>query len=167
MKQITNYPNHYITLNGKIFSLSSMKWLKSKFDKTNREYIKLSKNGVLKDFSVHRLMALTYLNNPENKPQVNHIDGNPSNNILYNLEWVTQSENMKHAWDTGLRTKSIKQSNSVIKRNKENTKKVIDTSNGFIYNSLTEAAIKFNIPKYRLSKYLLGKNKNYTSLKYL
>ena len=60
------------------------------------------KDGKQKHVYVHRLIAKAFAPNPENKPQVNHIDGNPRNNNANNLEWVTGSENMIHAYKTGL-----------------------------------------------------------------
>lgn len=55
-----------------------------------------------KYFYLHRVIAECMIPNPENKSEINHIDGNPSNNALDNLEWVTSSENQKHAFFTGL-----------------------------------------------------------------
>ena len=54
------------------------------------------------DYRVQRLIAMTFLDNPQNKEQVNHRDGNKSNNCLENLEWVTPEENIEHAKQNNL-----------------------------------------------------------------
>lgn len=65
-------------------------------------YIELCKFGVQKTFLVHVLVAKAFIPNPENKSEVNHLDGNKFNCHVDNLEWVTHSENIRHAFDTGL-----------------------------------------------------------------
>jgi hypothetical protein len=60
-------------------------------------------NRVQKAYTVHRLMMEAFIPNPENKKDINHIDGNKLNNVLSNLEWATRSENMVHMYKTGLR----------------------------------------------------------------
>jgi hypothetical protein len=64
--------------------------------------VELWDKGRGKKHSIHRLLAEAFIPNPEGKPQVNHIDGDKTNNALSNLEWVTQSENQKHAYEAGL-----------------------------------------------------------------
>lgn len=60
--------------------------------------VKLNKNSKSKWFLVHRLVAQAFIPNPENKPQVNHKDGNKFNNCVENLEWNTNSENQLHSY---------------------------------------------------------------------
>lgn len=70
---------------------------------TGYKKVDLSCNGKRKSFKVHRLVASAFIDNPEHKPHVNHIDGNPLNNHVSNLEWCTQQENVAHALNTGLK----------------------------------------------------------------
>lgn len=66
-------------------------------------HFNLRHNGKQIQWSLHRLLAITFIPNPEQKRTVNHIDGNKLNNTLENLEWATYAENSQHALDTGLR----------------------------------------------------------------
>lgn len=65
--------------------------------KSGYEYVEVSTNGQKKKIAVHRLVAMAFHENPNNYPQVNHIDGNPSNNKADNLEWVSGSDNQLHS----------------------------------------------------------------------
>jgi len=64
--------------------------------------INLRMNGKVSFFTVHRLIAIAFIPNPENKPEVNHIKGNKYDNRIWMLEWSTKSENGKHAFQLGL-----------------------------------------------------------------
>jgi hypothetical protein len=70
----------------------------------NNGYLRVSlcKDGKSRDIRVHRLVAIAFIENHQNKPYINHKDGNPGNNHFTNLEWCTQKENIRHAYKTGL-----------------------------------------------------------------
>jgi hypothetical protein len=69
--------------------------------------VRLSYAGFIKTIPVHRLVAEAFNDNPDNKPEVNHKDGNKLNNKADNLEWSTYSENLQHAYNTGLRLNKV------------------------------------------------------------
>jgi len=68
-----------------------------KTDKYGHLHIHLNKDGITYTESIHRLVAVTFIPNPENKPEVEHIDGNPMNNNVSNLRWCTHIENMRNS----------------------------------------------------------------------
>ena len=109
MKFIKDYEELYlIGENGVIYSLpkngssNEIKKLKTRINKYGYEQCILMKNNKTKTCLVHRLVAQTYIPNPNNYPQVNHINGIKSDNRIYNLEWCSVSKNTKHAFDNNL-----------------------------------------------------------------
>ena len=90
-------------------------YILSQSSQQDYKFVGLIINGKQKRMRVHRMVALTFINNPDNKPYVNHINGNRSDNNVENLEWVTPSENTQHAVNTGLfksgRTRAVIQYN--------------------------------------------------------
>jgi hypothetical protein len=104
MKDIKDYEGRYAaTKDGHIFSYYLKGFLSLKTDKDGYLGVCLQKDGVKKHFQVHRLVAITYLDNPKELPTINHIDGNKSNNNVDNLEWNSIADNIRHAHLTNLR----------------------------------------------------------------
>lgn len=144
-KDIPSYEGYYQVSNlGKFRSLPRVikykqngtrnypaKSLLTETTRDNYQRIVLMKNGVKIRYQAHRLVALTFIPNPENKPYINHIDGNKSNNNVTNLEWCTASENMIHADKTGLRDMS--------KHHPSNSKKIKCIETGEIFCSYYQA----------------------------
>lgn len=105
-----SYPNYEINKQGIVKNKINNKIVKSYILTThknsNRPYkclkVNVSNNGWNKNVSVHRLLAETFIPKIEGKDFINHKDGNSLNNDLSNLEWCNNSENIKHAYDTGL-----------------------------------------------------------------
>ena len=107
-------------------------------------------NNKYYNWSIHRLIAIKYIPNPNNYPVINHIDGNKLNNSIDNLEWCTHSDNIKHAYDTGLK----KPSGKTVLQIDVNTHKIIN-----IFKSAKEAERITGINYSSISKVCRGEYK--------
>lgn len=99
-KPINGYNGRYlITPRGEVYSTFTQRKMKESINKNGYKWIQLSKNRDKKNFYIHCLVATYFLDEPEeHRNQVNHKDGNRSNNHVNNLEWVSQSENLLHSY---------------------------------------------------------------------
>lgn len=111
MKEIEGYGGQYLACpkTGQIWTTGSNKLPKGGYLKpwligNGYEMIMLYNNTTPRKFLVHRLIAITFVPNPQGLTEVNHKDGNHRNNRPKNLEWVTSSQNKAHAWKAGLYT---------------------------------------------------------------
>jgi hypothetical protein len=162
MKKIKGFENYSIDEKGRVWSHVIQRFIKHQMNRYGYLTVKLSNNGKKMHKSVHRLVAEAYLDNTENKKEVNHIDGIKTNNNLENLEWATRSENAKHSWNNGLQKHSQKRLDAV--REKISII-VLDLQTGVYYNSIAEAAKLYKIHPMSLREMLNGKYKNKTTLK--
>ncbi len=95
-KIIQNYKNYSVSNFGNIKSNKTNKLLKPNFNKQNYAYVWVKNNdNVWKRVRINRLVAQEFIPNPENKPCINHLDYNPSNNRVDNLEWDTTFTNIE------------------------------------------------------------------------
>lgn len=103
-KFLKEYDNKYsVTSNGYVYSFKGRKKeLIGKVSSSGYRTILISHNNKPNHLLVHRLVAICFIDNPDNKRTVNHKDGNKLNNNVYNLEWMTDSENVIHARDSGM-----------------------------------------------------------------
>ena len=117
LKKIPEYELYWVSPKGKIFTYLRGFFEEFKLSINNRNgyaYVNLfnRKNNKHESHRFHRLIAKMFIPNPENKPVVNHIDGNKLNNNVSNLEWATISENTQHAFDNGLAKNDIGEQDS-------------------------------------------------------
>lgn len=146
MKYVNRYNNKYsITEEGKIWSNSTNQFLKTKINKLGYEEIRLGLGRKNKGtHTIHRLVAETYLPNPNNYREVNHKNGIKTDNRLENLEWTTRSENMKHAIRTGLKVLKRDLEHPAAKLSLEQIKQIVPKIDGR-YGTLSRIAREYGV----------------------
>lgn len=104
-KQIKDFDDYEVSENGEVRSLKYGKEiiLKGRLSKDGYLRYTLRKNGKAYEFKGHRLVAEAFIPNPENKPTINHINGDKICNKKWNLAWATKKEQMQHAYKLGLK----------------------------------------------------------------
>ncbi len=102
--RIAGFPKYRISRDGRVYfgKLRNLKLLKPQLTVKGYLIVGLYNENGRKPFTVHRVVALTFIANPDNSPIINHKDGIKTNNAVQNLEWVTYTENLHHAMRTGL-----------------------------------------------------------------
>ena len=141
IKNVEGLDDYRITKCGKVWDNNKKEFIE--LYKSNGYYTKKIKK---KWYTIHRLVALTFIDNPDNKPYVDHIDSNKLNNNVENLRWATQKENCSY------HGKKIEHPRRVIQLDKDTGKEIAR------FNSLIEAAEAVGKTPSTISKVLIGKN---------
>jgi len=135
-KKINEYDDYMISNNGKVKSLKfENENILKPYNNKGYMYIKISMNGKVKQFKIHRLVAKAFIKNEYSKPDINHLDNNPSNNRVENLEWCTHKENMEYARKQG-RTLMTKMHRLGPIKQKIRTKLKYNKLNGMNFGSI-------------------------------
>jgi hypothetical protein len=144
---ISEYPNYQISTFGRVYNSRHDRMLKP-FFKHEYAYVTLYRNGKAHDVRVHRLVALAFLPSRPSANQVNHLDGDKAYNGVQNLEWSTSSENIQHAFATGLKYQVNKRPVRIIQT-------------GETFASLTDCARSINGSIGAISRCLSGSLKTH------
>lgn len=168
------FPGYKIYSDGRIYTENRKKFLEQSLDRRGYPRVNIQcEDGKRRSVRIHRIMALAFLPNPENKPQVNHKNGIKTDNYIDNLEWSTRSENIKHSFDYGIRKVSDKVRLAISQIGKmqkgslhPKSKKIINIETGEVFDTVEKAAESASIKRPTLSSMLTGKRKNKTSLRY-
>lgn len=139
IENIEGFPGYFVTSCGKVWSYKQNKF--RKLEKTRNGYyrIALCNDNSRKDFFIHRLVAAAYLDNPNNLPQVDHIDRDKEHNYVNNLRWTSSEENLKNR--------------------KNPQREIVCVETGKIFKSQREAAKEMGLHYQNINHVLKGKYK--------
>lgn len=148
-RPIDGHPNYAVSENGDVKNKKTGRILKPVLTKNG--YLRVTLDGKL--IRVHRIVALAFLGNENNYPQINHKDGNKQNNNVENLEWCTASENIRHAHLTGLK----KINYAGIKQPRKINQFTLDGRMIATYDSLMDIQRKYGYDNSSITKVCKGK----------
>lgn len=173
---ILDYKDLYeISNRGRVYSVRNKRCLQPKLSKTGYYRVSLSSHGIVKIVSIHRLVALAFIPNPENKPTVNHINEIKTDNRVENLEWATIAEQNVHGTrlkrakaHTNYRARRIDYSVVAIKHdyskwdmcNRKSTAVYKDGELIGVFDSQKQAADFTNVSKGQVSQCVSGQKKS-------
>lgn len=164
IKGMEQYGNYEVSNLGNVKSLkyrrtSKPKLLKPLVNTQGYLLVKLYSNGNQKHFCVHRLVALAFISNPNDYPEVNHIDENKQNNNVTNLEWCDRVYNVNFGSRNKRASEAFKTSKARKRASEARKKKIICIELNEVFNSVSQAAELLNIDQGFISNVLTGRNK--------
>ena len=159
-KEIKDHPNYLISDDGRVFSKNTNS---EHSQRINKGYFttKLCHLGKETHHRVHRLVAEAFVPNPYNKEEVNHIDGDKTNNNFNNLEWVTKKENINHAWEKGLARPSYGMKGKTNPNAGRKGKPFIIVETGDVYETAEQCAKAINGNHRHINDCLRGRQKTH------
>lgn len=167
---INDFPNYKLNQFGQVMNVVTGKLKKNTLGANGYYVTVLYNESKAKTVAIHRLLALHFIDNPNNYPIVNHKDGNKQNIDLENLEWSTYSENNQHAYDTGLKkmtpqmmehARKLHQSSILKNPHGANSKAVIAVKGEIVipFPSVEVAAKTLGMHRCSIDRVLNGKRK--------
>lgn len=159
-RTITEYPGYSVNNHGEVRNNQTNRVLKNQTLNNGYQTVTLCDANGHHPKSVHRLVAKEFVDNPRRCELINHIDGNKSNNNADNLEWCTQSENMKHAYRTGLQKPIRSQIEYSLARAAVKRKRPVrNIETGVCYPSIKECAEAEGVVHSAVSFHLAGRSR--------
>lgn len=163
-EKIKDFPMYSVSSFGRVRNDKRGRVLGGGLDNYGYPSVILCNKGKRKNAKVHRLVAEAFIENPLNKPQINHKDGNKKNNNVSNLEWCTNQENQDHFWrvinnDQNRRNRSEAHKGKYLLSENPNAKSVLRIEDGKIFPTIKEAAENVGITYFHIGEVCNGKRK--------